>query len=53
VHNLGVRGQTIRPEEDRRAEWAFKGPNQSRYSLPPLLMAKVSNISAALLNWVV
>jgi len=34
MHNFGVRGQTVRPKEDRRAECAFKRSNQS-----PILFA--------------
>ena len=34
MHNFGIRGQTVRPKEDRRAECAFKRSNQS-----PILFA--------------
>src|SRR5215471_9792793 len=34
MHHFGVRGKTVRAKEDRRAECAFKRPNQS-----PILFA--------------
>ena len=53
MHDFGVRGQTVRAKEDRRAECAFERSNQSPILFATLLMPKVSNISAALLNWMV
>ena len=53
LDDAGFRGQRIGPKENRGAEDALKAAINLRYSLPPLLMPKMSNISAAVLKRIV